>query len=210
MTASQEREFTPQERRLKILLKVLALLFGLAVLAYLLPALVGPNANTFIHLPFVTNSVVKVGVLALIAFVASGDVRRYRLLVVVIIIAHIISELAVAAVLLWGNTDAILRLVNPLTSESISTPVTTLLWGSMILDGFIIILLTWFYLDAEKARYNLQYLSPMQFRALAGLAEVVITSEDAKLLAPVTPQEIAYNVDGYLAKFNAKSKWIMK
>lgn len=210
MAASQEREFTPQERRLKILLRVLAFLFGLAVLAYLLPALAGPNVNTFIHLPFVTNSVVKVGVLALIAFVASGDVRRYRLLVVVVIIAHIISELAVAAVLLWGNTVAKLSFINPLTSESISTPVTTLLWGSMILDGIIIILLMWFYLDAEKARYNLQYLSPMQFRALAGLAEVVITSEDAKLLAPVTPEEIAYNVDGYLAKFNAKSKWIMK
>lgn len=207
MAASQEREFTPQERRLKILLRILAFIFGLAVLAYLLPALAGRNVSVFIQLPFVTNSAVKVGVLALIAFFASGDVRRYRLLVAVVILGHILSELAVAAVLLWGKTDAYLRIFNPLTSEFISTPVAALLWGSMILDGVIIILLAWFYLEAEQARYNLQYLSPMQFRALAALAEVVVSTEETKLL---TPEEIAYNVDGYLAKFNARSKWIMK
>src|SRR5687768_7653405 len=33
---------TPQERRLQVLLRILALLFGLAVLGYLLPALIGP------------------------------------------------------------------------------------------------------------------------------------------------------------------------
>src|SRR5438445_3143562 len=96
-------QLTPQERRLQVLLRILALLFGLAVLAYLLPALIGPNKPAFIQLPFVTNSVVKVGVLSLLAFFASGDVRRYRLLTLLVIIGHILSELAVAAVLLWGD-----------------------------------------------------------------------------------------------------------
>src|SRR3982751_4928440 len=104
---------TPQERRLRTLLRVLAFVFALAVLGYLLPALVGPNKGPFIHLPFVTNSAVKVGVLALAAFFAAGDVRRHRLLILLIIAGHVISELAVAAVLLWGNTNGALQLVNP-------------------------------------------------------------------------------------------------
>jgi hypothetical protein len=206
MATPQERDFTPQERRLKILLRVLAFVFGLAVLGYLLPALAGPNKGAFIELPFVTNSVVKVAVLALMAFFASGDVRRYRLLAMLVIIGHIISELAVGAVLLWGKTDGALHLINPLTSEPISAPIKTILWGSMILDGIIIILLVWFYLAAERARYGLRYLSPTEFRALAALAEVVITSK-TKLLKP---EEVAYNVDTYLAKFNAQSKFVSK
>jgi choline dehydrogenase-like flavoprotein len=206
MTAPQERDFTPQERRLKILLRILAFVFALATLAYLLPALAGPNKGAFVELPFVTNSVVKVATLGLMSFFASGDVRRYRLLAALVIAGHIISELAVAAVLLWGNTGGALHLVNPLTSTALTIPMASALWGSMILDGVIIILLSWFYLDAEHARYGLQYLSPTEFRALAALAEVVITSKTRLL----TPEQVARNVDEYLAKFNAQSKWIMK
>ncbi|HKP86168.1 MAG TPA: GMC family oxidoreductase [Blastocatellia bacterium] len=144
--------------------------------------------------------------LALMAFFASGDVRRYRLLTVLIILGHVISELAAGAALLWGDADGTLRLVNPLTSERFSIPVTTLLAGSMILDGVIIVLLAWFYLAADRARYKLKYLSPTEFRALAAIAEVVVTSEKRLL----SPDEVARNVDEYLAKFNAQSKWIMK
>src|ERR1051325_1666160 len=110
LTPDEERsKLTPQERRLKILLKILALVFGLAVLGYLLPALAGPNKAAFIQLPFVTNSAVKVGALALMSFFAAGDVRRYRILIVLIIAAHIISELAVAATLIWGDTHETLN-----------------------------------------------------------------------------------------------------
>jgi choline dehydrogenase-like flavoprotein len=206
MATPRERDFTPQERRLKILLRALAFVFGLAALGYLLPALAGPNKGAFVELPFVTNSVVKVGVLALMAFFASGDVRRYRLLAMLVILGHVLSELAVAATLLWGKTDGALNLVNPLTSTPISIPVTTILWASMILDGIIIALLVWFHRSAERARYGLQYLSPAEFRALAALAEVVITSKTQLL----SPEEVACNVDTYLAKFNARSKWVMK
>lgn len=62
---------TPQERRLATILRVLAAVFGLAVFAYLLPAPIGPLKGWFIQLPFVTNSVVKIGVLGLLAYLAS-------------------------------------------------------------------------------------------------------------------------------------------
>src|SRR5262249_7582409 len=82
---------TPQERRLKLLLRVLALLFGLAIFAYLIPALGGPLQAFYINLPFVTNSVVKIGVLAVLAFFAAADVRRYRLLTLIVIAGHLLS-----------------------------------------------------------------------------------------------------------------------
>ncbi|HEX8184043.1 MAG TPA: GMC family oxidoreductase [Blastocatellia bacterium] len=207
MNTSEDRaKLTTHERRLKTLLRILAVIFGIAVIGYLIPALAGPNKAAFIQLPFVTNSAVKVGVLALMAFFAAADVRRYRVLTVLIIAGHIISELAVAATLICGNTDATLVFVNPFTSTSHAISVKTILWASMILDGIVIALLLWFYITAERARYRLSYLSPVEFRALKALSDVVVTGGREIL----TPEEVARNVDGYLAKFNAQSKWIMK
>ncbi|HEU5248397.1 MAG TPA: GMC family oxidoreductase N-terminal domain-containing protein, partial [Thermoanaerobaculia bacterium] len=186
---------TPEERRLAVLLRVLGFLFTLAILAYLLPALVGPWKPFFIQLPFVTNSVVKIGVLAALAFVASGDTRRYRALVLIVILGHAISELATIAVLLWGETSGTVGQV----------PARTLLWGSIALDGAILVLLVWFYRSAERARFALRYLSPGQFRTLASMVEVVITGR------PVAdPPSVARIVDRYLADFRARSRWIMK
>lgn len=192
---------TPQERRLQLLLRILAAVFGLAVFGYLLPALgvFGPDAQRFsVNLPFVTNSVVKIGTLALLAFLASGNVRRYRPLTVVIIAGHIISELAVAAVLIWGDTS------RPV--EGLSVPITTVLYGSMIADGVIILLLVSFARAAGRAGGGLAYLSPMQFRSLTALAEVVINGKHDIVPA----EEVARNVDTYLAAFRGRTKWIMK
>ncbi len=192
---------TPQEHRLQLLLRVLSAIFGLAVAGYLLPALgaFGRDAQRFsVNLPFVTNSVVKIGTLALLAFFASADVRRFRVLTLVIIAGHIISEVAVIAVLIWGDTTT--------PAQGLTLPITTLLFGSMILDGIIIILLISFSASAVRAGLGLAYLSPMQFRSLKALAEVVIP--DPQHLVP--PDQIARNVDRYLAGFRGHTKWVMK
>jgi choline dehydrogenase-like flavoprotein len=191
---------TPQERRLRIYLKILALLFGLAIFAYLLPALFGPLQSFYINLPFVTNSVVKIGGLALLAFFAAADVRRFRLLTVLVIWGHVISELATAAVLIWGKTDYAVDIAGNIV------PIRRLLWGSMALDGIILVLLVWFYVAAERARYALGYFSPGQFRTLTALAEVVVMGENEA----ITAEEAARNVDHYLTGFRARAKWITK
>ncbi|MEK6572389.1 MAG: GMC family oxidoreductase, partial [Bacteroidota bacterium] len=180
--------------------RILALLFGLAVFGYLVPALTGPLRTFFINLPFVTNSVVKVGVLATLAFVASADVRRFRVLTLLVIWGHIISELATWAVLIWGKTDYQVELAGTLM------PITQILWGSVALDGVVLFFLIWFYASAERSRYDLLYLSPLELRALAALADVVIMGE--KEIVP--PEDVARNVDRYLAGFRARTKWIMK
>ena len=186
---------TSHELRLRTLLRILSLIFGLAVFGYLLPALVGPLQAFYVNLPFVTNSVVKIGVLALLAFFASGDVRKYRLLILVVIAGHWISELATAAVLIWGNTA-------PVTAGGTEYPMTAILIGSMILDGVILILLIWFARSAEASRFTLQYLSPRQFRTLTALAEVVIAGDREVL----SPEKVARNVDNYLGGFRARTK----
>jgi hypothetical protein len=94
---------TPEERRLEVLLQVLAAAFALAVFAYLVPALGwfgGTLQRFYVEAPFVTNSVVKIGTLAMLAFFAAADVRRFRVFVSILVAAHLISELAMLAVLI--------------------------------------------------------------------------------------------------------------
>ncbi|RPI70026.1 MAG: FAD-binding protein, partial [Ignavibacteriales bacterium] len=189
---------TKQQKRLEILLNILAAVFLLAALAYLF---------LFISIPFITNSAVKVTVLSLLCFIAAGNVKRFQILTQLVIIGHIISELAVAVVLIMGYTGGTVDMLNPFTGEVImSNPLITVLWGSVILDGIIIALLIWFYLSAEKSIYALSYLSPSQFRTISALAEALIEGKEEK----VTPQDIAGNVDKYLSSFKAKTKWIFK
>jgi len=189
---------TKQQKRLEVLLNILAAVFMLAALAYLF---------LFINVPFITNSAVKVTVLSILCFIAAGNVRRFQLLTQIVIAGHIISELAVAVVLIMGYTGGTVDMLNPFTGEIImSNPLLTILWGSVILDGVIIALLIWFYLSAEKSIYQLSYLSPAQFRTLVALSEALIEGKEEK----VTPRDIAMNVDKYLSGFKAKSKWIFK
>jgi len=194
---------TPQELRLQTFLRLLAALFGLGVFAYLLPALFGPFQSFFVNLPFVTNSVVKIGVLALLAFFASGDVRQYRVLTILVIWGHVLSLLAIAAVLVWGQTAGSYA-VGPWQWS-----VRRVLLGASLLDGGIVLILCWLFAAAEKARYGLAFLSPVEFRSLRALAEVAITGADGR--EPVVPPEdVARHVDIYLSRFEGGTKRIAR
>ena len=196
---------TPEERRLQTLLRLLTVAFTLAVFAYLVPAL-GTFGDTlqrfYVQLPFVTNSVVKIGTLAILAFFAAADVRRFRLLVSVLIAAHLISELAMLAVLIWGQALTPVTLPAPVGT----VPVRNLLIGAMALDGGILVLLIWFARAADKARHQLSYFTPTEFRTLRALAEVVVAGDDEK----VSADDVARNTDRYLGSFRAQSKWLAK
>lgn len=189
---------TKQQKRLEVLLNILAAVFLLAALGYLF---------LFMTTSFITNSAVKVTVLSLLCFIAAGNVKRFQVLTQLVITGHIISELAVAVVLIFGYTSGNVDMINPFTGEILmSNPLITVLWGSVILDGVIIALLIWFYISAEKSIYALNYLSPMQFRSLRALAEALIEGKDEK----ISPDDIARNTDKYLSSFKAKTKWIFK
>jgi len=205
MTTDEEGPLTPEERRLRTLLRVLAALFGLATMAYLLPALgvFGTRLRAFsVELPFVTNSVVKVGTLGMLALLASGDVRRHRTAVVLLIMAHAISEAAMLATLLFGDVARIVDAGPPVGPR----PVRDVLLFAMVLDGVILAVLIAMFRAAERARYQLRWLSPMQYRALSALAEVIVRGEAEALSA----SEVARNTDRYLASFRARSKWLAR
>jgi choline dehydrogenase-like flavoprotein len=205
MTSDQEGPLTPEERRLRTLLRVLAVLFGLAMLAYLLPALgvFGATLRRFsVELPFVTNSVVKVATLGMLALLASGDVRRHRTAVVLLIAAHAISEAAMLAAMIFGD---VARIVDPGPPVG-PRPVRDVLLFAMVLDGVILTVLIAMFHAAERARYQLRWLSPMEYRALSALAEVIVIGDGEVLSAG----EVARNTDRYLSSFRARSKWLAK
>jgi len=192
--------YTVQELRFRTLLRILAGLFGLGVLGYLLPALLGPFRSFFVNLPFVSNSVVKIGLLALLAFYAAGDIRKHRLLISLLVCGHLVSIFAVFAIFIWGDTGYRVRVgANDMSIDLI-------LWGSVVLDGLIVLLLLTFSRAAERSRLDLLYFSPLQFRTLSALAEVVIAGEPEVL----SPEETARNADRYLAGFQARTKAIAK
>lgn len=199
------QDYTTAEYRLSRYLRLLALLFVLAVFGYLLPAFLPTSPSFRAMLPFVTNSAVKVSLMFLLAFIASGDVRRFRPLIRVIIAGHLTSIMVVLAVLIWTPTTNVVRVGLPLLG-TLSFPVSLALWGSIGLDGIITGLLIWLYLAAEKARYGLSYLSPLEFRTLVALSEALIVGKKEI----VNPRVMAQNVDRYLASFRARTKWIFR
>ncbi len=133
-------------RALRALLGLLVVLFLLAAFLYELGPLLLPNRSFFEQLPFVSNSVVKVGILLCCCLYARGNLRDRRGLVAIVIVAHLVSVVAMAILLLGMDTS---RLVNPGIGGQ--APVGKVLLGAMALDGVITALLIVLYLRARAA-----------------------------------------------------------
>jgi choline dehydrogenase-like flavoprotein len=136
------------ERALAVLLRVLAGIFVLAVPFYALGPLLGGrwlplNREFFQQLPFVSNSVVKVGILLACCLYAAGDLRRRFGLVLIVLAAHLVS---VAAMLILLATVDTSYPVNPGIGGP--QPVGRVLWGAIALDGAILVVLGAFTIAA--------------------------------------------------------------
>jgi choline dehydrogenase-like flavoprotein len=190
---------TAPERRLVLLLRVLTFVFALTAPLFLLAAIAIPDQADWAQVGFAVNSVTKVGVLAGIAAIAAADVRRFSVLVVLLIVAHAISVVAIVVVLVAADTSATFAILG------FEPTLTALLIGVLVMDGAIGVLLVVFLLPARRARYGLASLPPMAFEALAALAEVTVRRGERL----VTPEEVARNVDGYMTLFTSKRKRIV-
>jgi choline dehydrogenase-like flavoprotein len=84
--------------------------------------------------------------------------------------------------------------------------IKTLLIFSTLFDGVLNVLLIILYQKAQRARYGLQYFSPLQFRTLMALSDVLIQGEPQI----ISSYEVAQNVDRYMGSFLGKTKWISK
>jgi choline dehydrogenase-like flavoprotein len=174
--------------------------FAAAIFVFLIPAAAIPGEADWIQLGYVFNSVTKVGVLAGLCALGAANLRRFSALVALTIVGLFLSVGASAGLLILADTSAQLELAG------VEIPMRTVLWGVVVVDGGIGLLLLALYVSARRARYQLRYLTPAGFEALAALAEAALPETDRKL----RPEQVAYNVDSYMAGFRARRKWVVK
>ncbi|MCW3065275.1 MAG: family oxidoreductase [Solirubrobacterales bacterium] len=182
---------TRAEQRLRVALILLGLLSLAFAIGYVLMGVLGDS-----EYPFVANSLAKDGFFAALCAIAVADIRRFSFTVALVIGGHVLLVLGLASALVAGDTKTI--------SHTIVGPglgAGTLVWVWLGAASAIVVLFSWLYESAERARFGLRYLGHAEFRALAALAEVLVPGHD------VSPERVAANVDSYLAGFPAQGKW---
>ncbi len=93
---------TPEEQRLRRLLLILAPVFALLGISYILQ---GTIAEPRAEFPFVANSAAKDGAFAVLCLIAAADLRRHSWAVGVVIGAHVLIIGSLLISLAVGNTD---------------------------------------------------------------------------------------------------------
>jgi len=190
-----EPTLTKSELRLRNFLKLLIFL-SVAVLFFRFfpkwqPAFLIPILATAYQV-LANGSLIAGGMVVLMLILATGDIRRFSVLMRVLSIYFLAAT--VWTVLHWLLKKDLDDLIVP---RAITLAVITIaLWLS--------------FSSAQKARYGVKYLSVMQFQTLQALAEVCIAGENKTDRLQIAPLQVAANVDGYLSKFDARSKWVMK
>jgi choline dehydrogenase-like flavoprotein len=126
-------------------MRILALVFLLAAIAYFAGPLIVSMKDAFRELPFVSNSVVKVSVIGLCCLYAAGDIRGRIGLVGIVILAHVVSVVAMGVELAFADTGGALDFGFG------TVDVDTALFAAIGLDGGILVLLLVFFLPARRA-----------------------------------------------------------
>ncbi len=190
---------TRKEKTLRIYLKILSWIYLIIFVALVLKVFIKPNTVISVRTPFVVLLLGLSSLKFLMCWYAVSDLRRFGLLVKLLIWSFIITVIfAALTILKYDITGTFSYWRFSITYKN----VAYLLLIFSLFNAFVVSLL---YSSAEKQRLGLQYFSPMQFRTLASLAEVIIYGEDEI----ITGEDVAHNVDTYFNSFKAKSKWTM-
>jgi choline dehydrogenase-like flavoprotein len=119
-------------------------------------------------------------------------VRRFGGLALVIAFGYVALVGGEIAALAWGGAPPMI--------DGISATVTLLAW--MAIDVAFAALFVVLWLLATRARYGLRYLNPVAFKGLEALADVVVAGREEVL----APEQVARNVDRYLADLDSRAK----
>jgi choline dehydrogenase-like flavoprotein len=187
--AAVPEALTSQERRLRNLLAVHAVWSAILAALYLVG---GDTAS----LGFLPNSFSKDVLFVLLSALGAADVRRRGWTALVIAGGYVALVIGQIATLAWGGAPA---QDVPIIGEVSATAV---LLGWMGIDILLAVLFVAWWAAAVRARHGLRYLHPVGYLALASLAEVLIEGKREAL----SPEQVARNVDGYLAALRARSK----
>src|SRR5258705_238278 len=188
------------ERLLRGVAIAVGALFVVSALGYELGPMLGPTRGFFIELPFVTNSVVKVGKLALICFYVARDVRANLAPMGIVVASQVISVLAQLLFVAATNTSYTVSLAGR------AIPIGTVLWAVIGLDGIGALVLFLVYQAAWSGRFGLTFFRPLEYRTLTALAEVVVSGPEQ----PVPPADVAANVERYVRNIRAHRRWIYR
>ncbi|MFN2616642.1 MAG: GMC family oxidoreductase N-terminal domain-containing protein [Thermoleophilaceae bacterium] len=177
-----------------------AVMFAGLCVGYLLQGVLGHA-----EFPFVANSVAKDGLFFALCVAGAADVRRHSWAVFVVVAGHVLLVVSLITMLVLGDVSSV--------SGSFGAPVgigvpaaKTLAWIWLGLASSTVLGLGLLYRAANRARYRLRYMSPLQHRVAVALAEVLIPAADAVL----SPEEVGRGIDDYLFSFTARDKWKSK
>jgi choline dehydrogenase-like flavoprotein len=189
---------TAKEKNLRIYLKFLTGIYFLLFIVCIL-RLFEKTGTSHINFPFL----ISISALSLTKFLlcwfSVSDLRRFILLVKLILFGSIISLVASILILLQFEINGFISLLN---MSILLKNITYIAAGLNLLNVILISLLLH---SAEKERFGLKYFSPNQFKTIKALADVVIYGEQ-KI---ISGEDVARNVDKYFKSFEAKSKWTM-
>jgi hypothetical protein len=188
--AADPGELTGREHRLRIGVIVIGALSALFVVSYIAQGIAEGS-----EYPFVVNSVAKDVLFVALAVIAVGDLRRNTWAVVLLIAAHVALIAGLVIEALFGDFH---HISHTFAGPGLGAETTWIVWLSA--DILIVVVLSWLYESAQRERWNLRYLGNAEFVTLMALAEVLVLVDNDAL----TPQEVATNVDRYLASFEAR------
>lgn len=190
---------TRKENRLRTYLRLLLglylTLFVFCCISFFERSETGPGAGS----PFLVSAIVLAFLNMLLCWFAISNLRGLTLLIKLIIWGSVISLVVGVCLLLWQDTSALILLWN------VSPSLKDVAIVSIVFNVVNTVLLSTLLGSAERERYGLTYFSPLQFRTLIALAEVVIHGKEEV----ISGEDVAHNLDTYFKSFQAKSKWTM-
>lgn len=193
-------ELTGAEKWARIALVGFGSLFALAALGYELGPLLPGFRHFFVELPFVSNSAVKVSILALLSFYAAKDIRNNLPVASIVIAGHIVSPLTQLLFILFKDTSF------PVELGGQTMLMKHVLLGAIALDAVVVIVLFVAYNRAWQARHELKFLGGIEYRTLVALAQVLVQGEKERM----KPDEIVAHVDEYVSRIRARRLWVYR
>ncbi|HVU57165.1 MAG TPA: GMC family oxidoreductase N-terminal domain-containing protein [Puia sp.] len=186
------------EKRLRTLLKFLLLVSLLILFFHVFPKWTPGFLEGFAFHGYTllsNQSFPQGGMVVLLLLLVIGDIRRFSVLLRLLIGFLMIGVIWSVVNWIRGNDPA-----------DGGMPY----WGRGSVYLVLLVILWVMFSAAGRGRYGLKYLSVRQFQTLEALAEVCVAGDSTTEKLEILPVEVAMNVDGYLDKFRAKSKWVMK
>src|SRR3954470_15440631 len=115
MLNSKSPPLTPQELRLKTYVRILFFIYLGGVLLYSLPAILGVpfflKPYNFITDPaFANNSTIKMGLFAVLCFLASGNIRKYLVAVEAIIVTMLLGVVSGLLLVFFARNNYVLHM----------------------------------------------------------------------------------------------------